>query len=398
MQRNSRSRRDTARWLGRVEPITPVFLAAHGALLLRDSDSEALQWILVAATALLGLAGLAGWRSSSAIRVRAWLLLALTWTLLYLTGGVAAFFTLWFFMLAAVYPLVLDGPEAVAYPIVIGFSYVGLLPITDSQLLPAVLWGRTAVVTAIGLVVAGISAAQSRAALDLALAKDQFVASVSHELRTPLTAVVGFAAELRERSGDLQPAEVEEFAAAVHQHSVEVANLVEDLLVAARADGGDMTIVTVAVDIRKAVDEVFAETRLLFGLSEEGVTISGSSVFASADPTRVRQILRNLLANALRYGGSRVEARVATTGNQAVVELADDGRGIPEADMTRLFTPYERFHEASGPTNSIGLGLAVSRTLARLMDGDLSYHRRDGWSVFRLELPAAEGDSGQARI
>jgi len=373
-----------------MEPITPVFLAAHGALLLRDSESVPLQWILVAATALLGLAGLAGWQSASATKLRAWLLLILTWALLYLTGGVAAFFTLWYFMLAAVYPLVLSGTSSVAYPIVIALAYLGLAPITDSQLLPAVLLGRTAVITAIGLVVAGLSAAQRQSTRELVLAKDEFIASVSHELRTPLTAVVGYSAELLDRATNLQPTELEEFATAVHRHSVEVANLVEDLLVAARIDVGEVSVNPVVLDIRHELKKVAAEVLPVFGLTEESLMISGGPVFTSADLTRFRQIVRNLVVNAIRYGGSIMEARLATNGTRAFIELADDGDGVPDADITRLFIPYQRFHDNGGQPNSIGLGLAVSRNLARLMDGDLSYHRTDGWSVFRLELPGAD--------
>lgn len=377
-------------WVGWLESLTPLFLAAHGWLLLRESPAQPVHGILVGAAALLGVAGLAGWQSISAIRQRAWLMLLLTWALLYFSGGVTAFFTLWYFMLAAVYPLVLGGIASFAYPILLGVAYLGLLPFTPGELVPAAVFGRAAVITAIGLVVAGISSAQRRANRDLVTAKNEFIASVSHELRTPLTAVVGFADILHRRADTLEPAEIEEFAGAVGRHSMEVTAIVEDLLVAARAGLGRVSVIPAVLDMRNELDWVVGELLPLFGLSADRLEISGSSVLAWADATRVRQILRNLVVNSVRHGGSRIEARVAIDGDLASIELADDGNGIPDADVGRLFMPYQRFQQNGTQPDSIGLGLAVSRTLARLMAGDLTYHRRDGWSVFRLELPAAE--------
>jgi signal transduction histidine kinase len=371
--------------------MTPVFLSLHGALLLRDSHTVILQWVLVAATGALGLLGLAGRRSVSSMRVRAWLLAILTWALLYITGGVAAFFTLWYFMLAAVYPLVLGGKAAYAYSIVIGAAYLVLAPISETELVPAVLLGRAAVITAIGLVIAAIAAGQRRAALALLSEKDDFVASVSHELRTPLTAVIGFAAELQDLSAGIEPPEIQEFAGAVHRQSMEVAGIVEDLLVSARAGGGRLSIVPAGLELRSEVQRVVTEVELIYGRPGADMDIGDSVVSAIADPSRVRQIVRNLVVNAIRHGGPQIQIRVREQGARAVVEVCDDGPGIPLADLDRLFTPYQRFHRDLGKPDSIGLGLAVSRTLALLMDGDLTHHRSEGWTVFRLDLPGGDG-------
>jgi signal transduction histidine kinase len=106
-----------------------------------------------------------------------------------------------------------------------------------------------------------------------------------------------------------------------------------------------------------------------------------------ADPRRLRQILRNLLSNAYRYGGDsvRVVARCDHVG--VAIEIADNGDGIPPDLRERVFEPYETAHTAVGVTGSVGLGLTVSRELARLMAGDLTYERADDRTIFRLTLP-----------
>jgi signal transduction histidine kinase len=108
-----------------------------------------------------------------------------------------------------------------------------------------------------------------------------------------------------------------------------------------------------------------------------------------ADPTRVRQIVRNLITNALRYGGSTITVTTGSRGETAYVQVRDDGPGIPEEKRDRIFEPYESAHEAVGMPGSVGLGLTISRKLARLLGGDLSY-RSDGGSLFELTLPAAD--------
>lgn len=375
--------------LGRLEPITVIFLAFHGVLILQNFDATRAQWGLVLTTALLGVTGLAGWRSGPATKTRAWLVLAIAWTLLFLTGGVASFFTLWLFMLAAVYSLVLDGVVSAAIPVVASVSYVALVPIAEGRLPVAVLWGRSAAIAVIGLVIAGISAGQRRATLDVIEAKDEFIAAVSHELRTPLTIVVGFASELSERAAELNPDEIKEFARAVHQHSVEVANIVEDLLVAARADTGKVNVFVSVVELRAETDKIVSELTSTLHLAESHVTVHGPSVTAASDLTRLRQILRNLIINACRYGGPDVRVTVMSNDDRAIVEVSDNGIGVPNTDVPRLFVPYERLHKSTEHPASIGLGLTVSRTLARLMEGDLTYRRENGWTTFVLDLPSA---------
>jgi signal transduction histidine kinase len=227
----------------------------------------------------------------------------------------------------------------------------------------------------------------SRARLEeLVRSKDDFVASVSHELRTPLTTVVGLAEELRRRGEDFQEEERAAFIELIAEQSAEVADLVDDLLVAARTSTGSLVISPGTVDV---ADELAAALRTAPLGEGRTVIVSGGCSNAWSDPGRVRQILRNLLTNADRYGGSRVAVTMADRHPWVAIAIADDGAGIDPGQDEAIFEPYARAHNVPSQPASVGLGLSVSRSLAVAMGGDLVHERRNGWTVFELTLPAA---------
>jgi len=206
--------------------------------------------------------------------------------------------------------------------------------------------------------------------------KDEFVANVSHELRTPLTAVIGLTSELAGAEG-LTDEMRNEMLQLVAGQAAEMANIVDDLLVAARAEVGTVSIDMQPVDLT----EELRGTLDGLGMSIEMPLETTPEVYA--DPRRVRQILRNLLTNARRYGGPRRRVILGTLRGAAWLEVRDDGDGIPEEDADRIFEPYV----TSGGSGTVGLGLAVARQLAELMGGTLQYEHSAGESVFRLQLP-----------
>lgn len=214
--------------------------------------------------------------------------------------------------------------------------------------------------------------------------KDEFIASVSHELRTPLTAVRGFAEILHQSGDDLTPAEREEMLAAIASESADVSDIVEDLLVAARSDIDQLTINPKRVDIAPLIRETAARVRW----DTKVVELDVPELAALVDPLRLRQILRNLMVNAVRYGGDTVRITASEDGPHVLVNVSDDGEGINHEFREDIFAPYRRAHDRAGLPGSVGLGLAVSRRLARLMDGDLTYSPTDIWSTFALRLPA----------
>ena len=120
-----------------------------------------------------------------------------------------------------------------------------------------------------------------------------------------------------------------------------------------------------------------------------GSTSKATTRGPNADPARVRQILRNLITNALRYGGDDIEVDVGTDRDAVFLEVRDDGPGLPGEEWERIFEPYYRFHSERSQPGSVGLGLTVARGLAELMDGNLTYRYYDGQSIFTLRLPRA---------
>jgi signal transduction histidine kinase len=220
---------------------------------------------------------------------------------------------------------------------------------------------------------------------ELERSRSEFIASISHELRTPLTAVVGFASELYDRVESFSPEELRQFAGVISAQSSEVASIVEDLLVITRADAGHLAVTPGPVDVAMELDLV--RRSLPDDRPQQRITMSLGEAIAWADPMRVRQILRNILSNAQRYGGD--EVRVSATGvdDDVVVAVTDDGPGIPEQDREIVFQAYGRSHRSEGKPGSIGLGLTVSRYLAQAMNGSLGYDRVDNITRFELTLP-----------
>lgn len=218
----------------------------------------------------------------------------------------------------------------------------------------------------------------------LALDKDRFLASVSHELRTPLTVVSGLANELVDQPDSFSSDEREGLMTMLVEQTDELSGIVEDLLIAARTDIGMVAIHHSNVDLG-------AEAARALKASATAATTRGVPGHAFADPQRVRQILRNLLTNAKRYGGPKIRIDFAEGAGWTEVVVADNGEGVPRDKREAIFQSYEIAHDDRATVGSVGLGLYISRTLARAMRGDLEYVYDGTWSHFRLRLPSAPG-------
>jgi PAS domain S-box-containing protein len=241
----------------------------------------------------------------------------------------------------------------------------------------------TAVAATLG---SAIERSAARARMNqLMRSKDQFVASVSHELRTPLTVVAGLATELETSWRAFSETEVGEFISLIADQSREMTDLIEDLLVVARADIGKVPIRTAPCDIRECVDQVVASCALT---DRARIHTAGDGITAVVDPVRFRQIIRNLVTNAVRYGGPQIRISVSESNGRARVSVFDNGSGIAEEHRDRIFEAYERAHSTSRVPGSVGLGLTVSQKLAAMMDGTISY-RYDGGSYFEVDFPLA---------
>ena len=217
--------------------------------------------------------------------------------------------------------------------------------------------------------------------------KDRFIASVSHELRTPLSAVLGLSEELSDRWDRFDEDETKELIGLVAAQSADLALLVEDLLVAANLEQGRVTIEEQIVDLSAVAEAAVADCQRTYPDAHLG-TVDGPMVGACADPVRVRQIIRNLITNAIRYGGPNIRIKSGSD-DRPFVSVIDDGKGVPLEQREAIFVPYFQASGSDRVLGSLGLGLAISRELARRMNGDLTYAYQDGNSIFRLYLPTA---------
>jgi len=225
--------------------------------------------------------------------------------------------------------------------------------------------------------------------------KDDFLATVSHELRTPLTSIVGFADALRNANGHLSGAEKIEMIDFIADEAESMEGIVQDLLVVARLHQGG----TVPISCRR-IDDLAAEvTRIAdqtAATRHHPTTISGTAS-ATADAARLRQILRNLFDNAVRHGSPPIAVRIDDDGAWVRMTVQDSGRGVQPDQVPGLFDRYRSGPNPEGLPTSTGIGLWLSRELARLMGGELQFLGSGGGATFEISLPIAGGGACAAQ-
>jgi signal transduction histidine kinase len=226
---------------------------------------------------------------------------------------------------------------------------------------------------------------EARRELESRRARDEFLTALAHELRTPLTAIVGSAEMLRGRDRPLDAATRQEVADILADQAVDLTDFVENLLIFARANVGELSVQTRTVDVGGVIDTV---TGAWSGADRSRLVVRGRAE-VRADSLRLRQVMRNLLSNALRHGGDHIEVRIIPDHPDVRIQVADNGPGIPDDLRSRMFRPYQH-GELSGQPATLGLGLTVARSLSRRMGGDLTYEARPLESLFILTLPAAD--------
>jgi signal transduction histidine kinase len=226
--------------------------------------------------------------------------------------------------------------------------------------------------------------------LETEAARDAFVGMLSHELRTPITTIYGSAQVLRRPiDPEIRSGLVDDIA----DESYRLYRLVEDLLVLSRFERGRLDIVPEPVLVHRVVGAVInRESERTPGLTVD-MEVAPDVPAALADPTYVEQIARNLVTNAAKYAGptATITVRVEATDTDVRLTFEDDGPGIPEADLERVFALYERLG-AGRMQPGAGIGLFVCRQLAVAMGGSMTAVRgAGGGAQFRVDLPRAIG-------
>jgi two-component system OmpR family sensor kinase len=218
-------------------------------------------------------------------------------------------------------------------------------------------------------------------------ARREFVANASHELRTPLFSLGGFLELLDDE--ELDEATRQEFLASMREQVARLTKLASDLLDLTRLDAGRMTVEREPVDLGALAEEIAEEFRPVAQGTRHDLEAGSEPALADADELRVLQIGRILVENALLHTPpeTTVRVRAASRGGRAVLEVEDDGPGIPAEQREQLF---ERFYRLEGTRASgSGLGLAIARQLAELMKGTIEITSPPGRTVFTLSLPGA---------
>jgi len=233
-------------------------------------------------------------------------------------------------------------------------------------------------------------------------AKSDFLAAMSHELRTPLNAIGGYAQlmEMGVRGPVTEEQRVDLLK--IQRSKDHLDTLVSDVLNFAKIGSGRIDLRIAAVDVGHMVGSVLEMVAPQSTFKQLHVTpfagAPGLAVLADAD--KMRQILLNLLANALKFtpAGGTISIAAQSTGELVSISVADTGIGVAADQLERIFEPFVQSKKALKPSDQgVGLGLAISRQLARAMHGDLTVRSAPGQgSTFTLTLPRGGSDRSTA--
>ena len=219
--------------------------------------------------------------------------------------------------------------------------------------------------------------------------KSQFLATMSHEMRTPLHGILGTISLMR---GKTRPPEDQERLELVERSGQHLLGLINDVLDFSRMEAGQATLVDQTFDLTVLLQDVVRLSRAVAeakGLALE-TDVDVPQPWIRGDATRLRQVLHNLVGNAVKFTDrGQVSLRARVIGDRLAIEVRDTGIGIAPQDLARVFEPFQQADNSYARRyTGTGLGLTISKELARAMGGDVSAQSEPGHgSIFTLELP-----------
>lgn len=223
------------------------------------------------------------------------------------------------------------------------------------------------------------------------LAKSEFLSSMSHELRTPLNGILGFS-QLLELDDNLSREQIESVAQ-IHSSGKHLLTLINDILDLSAIDVGELSISLGPVNLSNVVQSCVA---LLSPLAEKrNITLTYSNldgVSVLADSVRLKQVLINLLTNAIKYNheGGKVLLSARVLGSKVLISVLDKGYGIEKDKLDGLFVPFNRLGRENGEIEGTGIGLSLTHKLVELMKGRIGVDSTPGkGSCFWVEFPLA---------
>jgi signal transduction histidine kinase/DNA-binding response OmpR family regulator len=230
--------------------------------------------------------------------------------------------------------------------------------------------------------------------------KDQFLSTMSHELRTPLNAVLGFSELLSDpRYGALNERQ-QRYIKHIHVSGQHLLQLINDILDLSRIEAGRLQLTVEDVAVHVSFAEVSGALQpLLDRKSQRLVQFASQEFVVRADKTRFKQMLMNLLGNAIKFTpeGGRIELAAHLLGDFVRIEVRDSGPGIPPDEKQRIFEAFHRLKQSEKAAEGTGLGLAITRSLVELHGGRLDLESEPGaGSCFHFTLPAAQAAEKKA--
>lgn len=230
------------------------------------------------------------------------------------------------------------------------------------------------------------------AAEEATRAKSEFLANISHELRTPMHAILSFASFGRTKGPSVGPAKIQDYFEKIHISGCRLLNLLNDLLDLSKLEAGRMRMETVTADVNPLVAGIVDEFRSL--VSEKGICLSLQGRArrpVTLDPQRMMQVLRNVIGNAIKYSppGGTITVRVLTDVARWLVEVEDEGPGVPEDEHELIFGKFMQSRKTKTGAGGTGLGLAICREILAAHGGRIwAEPGRTRGAKFCIEVPA----------
>jgi signal transduction histidine kinase len=223
----------------------------------------------------------------------------------------------------------------------------------------------------------------------LSALRADFVSLVSHELRSPMATVIGSARTLQQRWRELTPEQRDSFLALIGDETTRLASLIADVLDTSRIEAGTFSYAFEEVDVAALVRDVTAAAELGQDEVRVDATIAEPLPHVRGDRERLRQVLANLVENAVKYSpaGKAVDVHAVATNGRIVVDVRDRGPGVSADDQSLIFEKFGRA-KTGKMLPGTGLGLFIARSIAEAHGGSLEVHSADdGGAIFTLALP-----------